>query len=263
LIGFADEPQAGDLFQSVADEARARQIASFRQEKLRAETQLRTARRTLESLSREVAQGEIKELPIILKTDSQGSAEALLKSLGELPQDKIRIRTIRSSIGGITRADVLLASASNAIIVGFNVRPDRATVDLAKQEEVEVRLYSVIYDVMNDIKAAMLGMLEPTVKETVLGQAEVRQLFRVPKVGTVAGCYVSDGRVTRNADVRLLRSHVVIYTGRVGSLRRFKEDVAEVKQGYECGIGIANYNDLKEGDTIEFFVTEKIAAQTL
>jgi translation initiation factor IF-2 len=263
VIGFADEPQAGDSFQSVADEARARQIASFRQEKLRAETQLRTARRTLESLSREVAEGGLKELPIILKTDSQGSAEALLKSLGELPQDKIRVRTIRSSIGAITRADVLLASASNAIVVGFNVRPDRATADLAKQEEVEVRLYSVIYDVLNDLKQAMLGMLEPTVKEVVLGQAEVRQLFKVPKVGTVAGCYVSDGRVTRSAEVRLLRNNVVIYTGRVGSLRRFKEDVAEVKQGYECGIGIANYNDLKEGDTIEFFVTEKVAAQTL
>jgi translation initiation factor IF-2 len=263
VIGFDGEPQAGDTFQTVAEEAKARQIASFRQEKARAEAQVGTARRTLESLARDVAQGELKELPIILKADSQGSAEALQKSLEELPQDKIRVRVIRASIGAITRADVLLGSASNAIVVGFNVRPDRGIADLAKQEEIEVRLYTVIYDLINDVKRAMLGMLEPTFKETVLGQAEVRQLFKVPKVGMVAGCFVIDGRVARSAEVRLLRDNVVVYTGRVGSLRRFKEDVSEVKQGFECGIGIANYNDLKEGDVIEFFATEKIAAQSL
>jgi translation initiation factor IF-2 len=263
VIGFDAEPQAGDMFQMVSDEAKARQIASFRQEKARAEAQIGTARRTLESLARDVAHGEVKELPIILKADSQGSAEALQKSLEELPQDKIRVRVIRGSIGAITRADVLLASASDAIVVGFNVRPDRGIADLAKQEEIEVRLYTVIYDLINDVKQAMLGMLEPTVKETVLGQAEVRQLFKVPKIGMVAGCFVTDGRVARTAEVRLLRDNVVVYTGRVGSLRRFKEDVSEVKQGFECGIGIANYNDLKESDVIEFFVTEKVAAQSL
>jgi translation initiation factor IF-2 len=263
VMGFAAEPGAGDSFQTVSDEAKARQIASFRQEKIRAESQTVSARRTLESLSREVAEGEVKELPIILKTDSQGSAEALQKSLAELPSDKIRVRIIRASIGAITQADVLLASASDAIVVGFNVRPDRAASDLARQEEVELRLYSVIYDLLDDVKQAMLGMLEPTVKETVLGQAEVRQLFRVPKVGVIAGCYVSEGKVSRSSEVRLLRDNVVIYTGRVGSLRRFKDDVSEVKSGYECGIGIANYNDLKEGDVIEFFVTEKVAAESL
>jgi translation initiation factor IF-2 len=263
VIGFADEPVAGDSFQALTDEAKARQIASFRQEKLRAESRAGSARRTLESLSREVAEGEVKELPVILKCDSQGSAEALQKSIGELPADKIRVRVIRSSIGAITRADVLLASASDAIIVGFNVRPDRQTSDLAKQEEVELRLYSVIYDLLNDIKQAMLGMLEPTVREVVMGQAEVRQLFKVPKIGVIAGCFVNEGKVSRGAEVRLLRDNVVIYTGKVGSLRRFKDDVSEVRQGYECGIGIANYNDLKEGDVIEFFVMEKVAAESL
>ncbi len=263
VIGWDAEPAAGDLFQMVADEAKARQIASFRQEKVRAEARIGSARRTLESLARDVAEGKVKELPIIVKADSQGSAEALQKSLGDLPSDKIRVRIIRASIGAITRADVLLASASNAIVVGFNVRPDRATSDLAKQEEVELRLYTVIYDLLNDVKQAMLGMLEPTEKEAVLGQAEVRQLFKVPKIGTIAGCYVGDGKVTRNAEIRLLRDNVVIYTGKVGSLRRFKNDVSEVKQGFECGIGIANYNDLKEGDVIEFFIMEKVAAQSL
>jgi translation initiation factor IF-2 len=263
VIGFSAEPTPGDSFQTVTDEARARQIASYRLEKARAESQLRTARRTLESLSREVADGQAKELPIILKSDSQGSAEAIQKSLGDLPSDKIRVRVIRSSIGAITRADVLLASASDAVIVGFNVRPDRATSELAKQEAVELRLYTVIYDLINDVKQAMLGMLEPIVKESVMGQAEVRQLFKVPKVGTVAGCYVTDGRVARDAEVRLVRDNVVIFTGKVGSLRRFKDDVAEVRQTMECGIGIANYNDVKEGDVIEFFVTERIAAKTL
>ncbi len=263
VMGFSGQPIAGDQFQAVAEEAKARQIASFRAEKLKAESQLRTARRSLESLAREVAEGQTKELPLILKTDSQGSAEALQKSLAELPSDKIRVRVIRSSIGAITRADVLLASASNAIIVGFNVRPDRATAELAKQEKIELRLYTVIYDLLNDVKQAMVGMLEPTLRESVLGQAEVRDLFKVPKIGVVAGCYVTDGKVVRNSEVRLLRDNVVIHTGKVGSLRRFKDDVAEVKSGYECGIGIANYNDLKLSDVIEFFVTEKIAAKSL
>jgi translation initiation factor IF-2 len=263
VIGFAAEPSPGDAFQSVTDEARARQIASFRLEKARSESQLRSARRTLESLSREVAEGQVKELPIILKADSQGSAEAIQKSVGDLPSDKIRVRVIRSSIGAITRADVLLASASDAIIVGFNVRPDRATAELAKHEAVELRLYTVIYDLLNDVKQAMLGMLEPIVKESVTGQAEVRQLFKVPKIGVVAGCYVTDGKVARDSEVRLIRNNVVIFTGKVGSLRRFKDDVAEVKQGFECGIGIANYNDVKLDDVIESFVTEHIAAQTL
>jgi len=263
VMGFAGEPGAGDLFQVVADEAKARQIASYRQEKVRAEALAKSSRRSLEQLSKEIAEGNVKELTILLKADVQGSLEALQKSLGELPQEKIRISILRASTGAITQADVLLATASDAIVVGFNVRPDRATADLARNEEVEIRLYTVIYDAVNDMRQAMVGLLEPTLKESVLGQAEVRQLFRVPKVGVIAGCYVVDGRVARTAQVRLVRDNVVIYTGKVGSLRRFKDDVSEVKQGFECGIGIEGYNDLKESDVIEFFVVERVAAQTL
>jgi translation initiation factor IF-2 len=263
VMGFASEPGAGDLFQAVADEWKARQIASFRQEKVRVASLAKSSKRTLESLSHEIAEGVVKELPVLLKADVQGSLEALQKSIAEIPSEKVRTTLLRGSTGAITQADVLLAAASGAIIVGFNVRPDRATAELARQEEVEIRLYTVIYDVVNDLKQAMVGMLEPTLKETVLGQAEVRKIFRVPKVGTVGGCYLVEGRATRAAEVRLLRDNVVVYTGKVGSLRRFKDDVSEVKQGFECGIGIANFNDLKEGDVIEFFVVEKIAVQTL
>ncbi|HEX4825050.1 MAG TPA: translation initiation factor IF-2 [Candidatus Polarisedimenticolaceae bacterium] len=263
VMGFASEPTAGDLFQGVADEWKARQIAALRQEKQRVAALAKSSRRTLESLSREIAEGEIKELSVLIKADVQGSLEALQKAVSEIPSEKIRVGILRASTGAISQADVLLAAASNAIIVGFNVRPDRATADLARNEEVEIRLYNVIYDVVNDIKQAMIGLLEPTTKETVLGQAEVRQLFRVPKAGVIAGCMVTDGTVKRSAEVRLIRDNVVIYGGRVGSLRRFKDDVSEVKSGFECGIGIANFNDLKEGDVIEFFVVEKVAVQTL
>ena len=259
VMGYADEPRAGDLFQAIRDEARARQIAIFRQNKLQAERQGLTARRTLESFS----DSQTRELPVLIKADVHGSLEALQHALKQLPSEKIRVNVLRGSVGGITQADVLLASASNALIIGFNVRPDRGASDLAKQEQVQLRLYTVIYDLVDDIEQALLGMLEPTIKETVLGQAEVRQLFKVSRVGTIAGCYVTQGKVTRNAEVRLLRESVVIYTGKLNSLRRFKDDVAEVKQGYECGIDIANYNDLKEGDAIEFFIKEKVAAESL
>ena len=222
-----------------------------------------SAKRTLENLSRQIAQGDVKELPVLLKADVQGSIEAIEKSLGELPSDKIRVNVLRSSIGAITQADVLLAAASNAIVIGFNVRPDRVTADLAKREEVDIRQYAVIYDVIDEVKQAMLGMLEPTLRESVLGQAEVRQTFKVPKIGNIGGCYVTDGKIARKGELRLIRENVVIYTGKVGSLRRFKDDVSEVKSGYECGIGIAGYNDIKVGDVIECFVTEKVAAESL
>ena len=263
VMGFASEPTAGDLFQGVTDEWKARQIAGFRKEKLRVAALAKSSRRTLESLSREIAEGGIKELSVLIKSDVQGSLEALQQAVGEIPSDKIRVGILRASTGAISQADVLLALASDAIIVGFNVRPDRATAELARREEVEIRLYNVIYDVVNDIKQAMIGLLEPTTKETVLGQAEVRQLFRVPKVGVVAGCMVVDGTVRRTSEVRVIRDNVVIYTGRLASLRRFKDDASEVKSGFECGIGIANFNDLKEGDVFEFFMVEKIAVQSL
>jgi len=264
IMGFTSEPKAGDVFQAVEDESRARQMASFRQEKARVERMKPSAQVSLDDLSRQIAGGQvIKNLPILLKADVQGSLEALQKTLGELPADKIKIEIVRSSTGSITQADVLLASASGAIIVGFNVRPDRTATDAGASENVEIRQYTVIYDVIDDIKKAMVGLLEPVKREVVLGQAEVRQLFKVPKIGMVAGCYVTDGKVARSAEVRLLRDNVVIYTGKVGSLRRFKEDVGEVKQGFECGIGIANYNDLKESDVIEFFTIEEVAVESL
>jgi translation initiation factor IF-2 len=263
VMGFAAEPGAGDAFQAVAEEAKARQIASFRQDKLREQKQLLSARRSLRSLAEDIAAGSIKELPILLKADVQGSIEALKQTMGELPSDKVRVTVLRASIGAVSKADVLLAAASNAIIVGFNVRPDKSATEVAREEQVELRMYTVIYDMIDDIKKAMVGLLDPTLKEVVLGQAQVRQLFRVPKLGTIAGCYITDGKITRNSEVRLLRDNVVIYTGKIGSLKRFKDDASEVKQGYECGIGIAGYNDLKDGDVIESFVVEKIMAQSL
>ncbi|HEX6851578.1 MAG TPA: translation initiation factor IF-2 [Candidatus Polarisedimenticolaceae bacterium] len=263
VMGFQSEPAAGDAFQGVVDEQKSRQIAQFRQEKARQAALAKSSRRTLESLSREIAEGQIKEMQVLVKADVAGSLEALQQAIGELPKDKVRVEVLRAGTGAITQADVLLAAASSAIVVGFNVRPDRATSELARQEEVEIRLYTIIYDLVNELKAAMVGLLEPTLKESILGQAEVRQLFKVPKIGVIAGCYVTDGLLKRTADVRLIRDNVVIYTGKVGSLRRFKDDVSEVKNGFECGIGIAGYNDLKEGDVIEFFTIEKIAQQSL
>ena len=263
VMGFADEPDAGDSFQAVDDESKARQIASFRQDKQRAEKQKQTARRTLESISSDIAAGAVKELTVVIRADVQGSIEALRKSLADLPDDKVKIRVQRAAIGSISQADVIFAATSNAIIIGFNIRPDRVVADLARDEGVEIRSYTVIYDMLDDIKQAMVGMLEPTFKENVLGQAEVRQLFKVPKLGVIAGCYVTDGKVTRGAEVRLLRDNVVIHTGKVGSLRRFKDDASEVKQGYECGIGIAGYNDLKESDVIEFFEMVAVAVKSL
>jgi len=259
VMGFSGEPGAGEVFQAVANESKARQIVGFRQDKLRAEKARQSSARTLENF----ADSDNKELSILLKTDVQGSVEAIQKALSDLPSDKIRVRILRSSIGAISQADVLLAAASNLVVIGFNVRPDKKAAELAKQESVELRMYTVIYDLVDDVRQSMVGMLEPTFKERVLGQAEVRQTFKVPKVGFICGSYVTDGKVTRNAQIRLLRDNVVIHTGKVGSLRRFKDDAAEVKQGYECGIGIADYNDVKEGDVIEFFVMDTIVAKSL
>jgi len=263
VMGFADEPRAGDAFQAVDNEAKARQIASFRQDKLRAERQKQTARRTLESISSDIASGAVKELTVVLRADVQGSIEALVKSLADLPSDKVKVRVQRAAIGSISQADVIFAATSNAIIIGFNIRPDKGVRNLARDEGVEIRSYTVIYDMLDDIKQAMVGLLEPTFKENVLGQAEVRELFKVPKLGIIAGCYVTDGKASRSAEVRLLRDNVVIHTGKVGSLRRFKDDAAEVKQGYECGIGIVGYNDIKENDVIEFFEMVSVAAKSL
>jgi translation initiation factor IF-2 len=204
-----------------------------------------------------------KDLPIILKGDVQGSVEVLNDLLTKMSTEKVKITMIRSGVGAITESDVLLASASNAIIIGFNVRPERKAQELAEQEKVDIRLHSIIYELQDEMKKAMLGLLEPIIKETYQGRADVRETFRIPKVGTIAGCQVTDGIIKRDSNVRLLRDNVVIFTGRIGSLKRFKDDASEVRNGMECGIAIAGYGDIKAGDQIEAFVSEKIAAESL
>jgi translation initiation factor IF-2 len=260
VLGLEGLPMAGDSFQSIADDKKARQIVSYRQEKLRDIALAKTSRLTLDQLHKQLTEGEIKEVPLLLKCDVQGSQEALTEMLNKLSTDKVKVRILHSSVGAITETDVLLAAASNAIIIGFNVRPERKASELANREKVDIRLHTIIYNVVDEIKRAMQGVLEPVIKETYLGTAEVRNTFRIPKVGTVAGCYITDGKVTRNAEVRLLRDNVVIFEGKIASLKRFKEDASEVTRGYECGIGIQNFNDVKIGDTIEAFVTEKVMA---
>ncbi|HWP99031.1 MAG TPA: translation initiation factor IF-2, partial [Vicinamibacterales bacterium] len=263
VLGLGGLPQPGDTFQAIADPAKARQIAAYRQAQQRdRERAAGRARLTLETLQRQIAEGEVKELPIIIKADVQGSAEVLADTLAKLSDERVKVRIVHSGVGAISESDVLLASASNAIIVGFNVRPDRNAVEVAERERVDIRLHSVIYNVVDEIKKAMAGLLEPTTREVRLGTAEVRQIFRVPKVGTVAGCMVVDGRITRSGDAhaRLLRDNVVVWEGRIASLKRFKDDVAEVKAGFECGIGLAGFNDIKVGDVIEAFVVERVAA---
>jgi translation initiation factor IF-2 len=263
VLGLEQLPAPGDQFQVVVDPAKARQIATFRQAQAKERALgARGGRLTLESLQQQMAEGDVKDLPIIIKADVQGSAEVLGSSLTKLSDDKTKIKIIRSGVGAINESDVLLAAASNAIIIGFNVRPDRNAADMAEREEVDIRLHSVIYNVTEEIKKAMTGLLEPTFKEVRLGSAVVRETFRVPKVGTVAGCMVLDGRITRQGDAqaRLLRDNVVTWEGKLGSLKRFKDDVAEVKSGFECGIGLHNFNDIKVGDIIEVFQMERVAA---
>jgi len=262
VMGLTSLPQPGDSFQVVADPAKARQIAMFRegQAKERA-LSAKGGRLTLESLKDQIAEGGVKELPLIVKADVQGSAEVLADTLTKLSDEKVKIRIIRAGVGAINESDVLLASASNAIIIGFNVRPDRNAADMAEREQVDVRFHSVIYNVTDEIKKGMSGLLEPTFKEVRLGSAEVREVFRVPKIGSIAGCMVTDGRITRSGEsqARLLRDNVVVHEGKISSLRRFKDDVSEVKSGFECGIGLANYNDVKVGDVIEVFSMERVA----
>jgi translation initiation factor IF-2 len=258
VLGLPALPEPGDPMLVVTDSAKAQQIVGFRQLKLREKAMSATSKIKLEDLGRAIAEGQLKELPLVVKADVQGSVEAVVDQLLKIPQDKIKLRVIRSGAGAITEGDVLLAAASNAVVIGFNVRPERKAADAAERDKVEMRLYTVIYDAVEDIKKAMEGLLEPTIREVRLGAAEVREAFRISKVGTIAGCYVTDGKVNRNAQVRLLRDNVVIHTGKVSSLKRFKDDATEVKAGLECGIGIANYNDIKPADVIEFFTTEKV-----
>jgi translation initiation factor IF-2 len=262
VLGLEQLPSPGDSFQMVSDPAKARQIATFRQAQAKERALgAKGGRLTLESLQAELAKGDVKELPIIIKADVQGSAEVLAATLAKLSDDKTKIKIIHTAVGAINESDVLLAAASNAIIIGFNVRPDRNAADVAERETVDIRHHSVIYNVTDEIKKAMAGLLEPTFKEQRLGSAVVRDTFRVPKVGTIAGCMVQDGRITRSGDAqaRLLRDNVVVWEGRLASLRRFKDDVSEVKAGFECGIGLTNFNDVKVGDVIEVFQMQQVA----
>ena len=266
VLGLQGVPQAGETFQVVADVTRAQQISSHRQAAERQRTLIKTTKRGIEALG----ETEVKELLVVIKADVQGSVEVLKSTLQKMSSERVKVKVIRSGVGAITESDVLLASATQAsasssavVIIGFNVRPESRAGDLAKQESVDIRLHSIIYKVEEEIKAAMIGMLEKIEKEKILGKAEVREVFKVPKVGSVAGCMVLDGVIKRNARARLIRDGVVAWEGGIASLRRFKDDVSEVREGFECGIGLENFNDIKVGDQIEAYVIEKVAATEL
>ena len=260
IIGLEGLPQAGDQFVVVTDREKARDISEYREQKFREATLAKSSRVSLEGLAEQLKTAGMKELNVILKADVQGSVEVLGDLLGRLSNEKVRLKLLRSGIGAITETDVLLASASNAIIIGFNVRPERKAQELADQEKVDIRLHSIIYELQDEIKRAMTGLLEPTIKETYQGRALVKETFRIPKVGTIAGCSVTDGIIKRDSEVRLLRDNNVVFTGKVGSLRRFKDDASEVRTGFECGLGISNFNDVKIGDIIECFQVVKLSA---
>jgi translation initiation factor IF-2 len=260
VLGLQGIPEAGDQFQ-VADEAKARHIVEYRQSKIREATLAKTAgsRITLDQLHEQLKAGEVKELPIVIKADVQGSVEVLSEMLTKLSNDEVKLKIIHASVGAVSETDVLLASASNAIIIAFNVRPERKAADLAQQENVDIRTHTIIYEVSDEIQKAMEGLLEPVIKETNIGHAVVRDTFRIKGVGMIAGCHVQDGIMKRDVPVRVLRDGVVIYTGKVTSLRRFKDDANEVRAGFECGVGVSNFGDVKVGDVLECFQMQKVA----
>ncbi len=258
VLGFSGVPNAGDQFIVLTDEKQAKLVAEHRSLKLREKELTRTSKVTLESLFDQIREGEIKELNVILKTDVHGSQEAISDSLLKLSTPEVKVNIIHNATGAITETDIMLAAASNAIVIGFNVRGDSKVLELAEQENVDVRYYDIIYQLLSDIRDAMVGMLEPVFQENVLGRAEVRQTFQVPKIGMIAGSYVLDGKVERGAKVRVLRDQVVVYDGKIGSLRRFKEDAKEVKAGFECGIGIENFNDIKVNDILEVYELKEV-----
>ena len=258
IIGLSEVPDAGDIFYAVDDERMARELVEQRKEQEKEERNKAMQKVTLENLFDTIQQGNMKELNIIIKADVQGSVEALRSSLLKLSNDEVRVNVIHGAVGAVNESDIMLAAASNAIIVGFNVRPTRTASDNAQQQDVEIRLYRVIYDCIEEMEQAMKGMLDPKFKEVVMGHAEIRQTYRISGVGTIAGAYVQDGKIVRSCEVRIVRDGIVIHEGHLNSLKRFKDDVKEVASGYECGMGIENYNDLKEGDIIESFVMEQI-----
>jgi len=253
IQGLSGVPAAGDEMIVVADERRAREAAEFRQTKERETRLARQQAAKLENMFSQMGEGEVKNVNVLIKGDVQGSIEALGESLAKLSTDDVKVSVVHGMVGAINESDVNLAMASSAVVIGFNVRADAQARKLAEQEDVQIRYYSIIYEVIDDVKAAMEGMLEPEIREDFIGYVEVREVFKAPKIGTIAGCYVTEGVVRRNANVRVLRDSVVIFEGNIDSLRRFKDDVSEVKNGTECGIGVVNYNDIKVGDQLEIF----------
>lgn len=258
ILGLNDVPAAGDDFVVVANERLAKQVAEQRSQEKHLKEISRGAKVSLEDLFTQIQQGDVQELNIVLKADTQGSIEAIKQSLEKLSTDEVRVNIIRTAVGGIRETDVSLAMASNAIIIGFNVRPDVNAKRLSEKEQVDVKTYSIIYEAIDDVKAAMSGLLAPDIKENELGQAEIRSIIKVPKVGNIAGCYVTDGKITRHSKIRVLREGIVIYDGEIASLKRFKDDVKEVASGYECGISLEKYNDFKEGDILEAYILEEV-----
>jgi translation initiation factor IF-2 len=259
VLGLESLPEVGDTFQVVTDTAKAKQIVIYRESKARETAISRGGRMTLEMLHEQLKEGEVKDLNIIVKTDVSGTAEVLADMMQKLSTEKVRIRVIRSGVGAITEGDVLLASTSNAIVIGFNVRPERDAAALADQEKVDIRLHTIIYELTDEMKKAMTGMLEPVFKEVFKGRVAVREVFRISKIGNVAGCMVLDGSIARDSEVRLVRDNVVVYTGKIESLRRFKNDASEVKSGFECGLTLHNFPDVKPGDVIEAYAKERVA----
>jgi translation initiation factor IF-2 len=258
IQGLSGVPMAGDDFMALDDEKVAKQVSSHRAQKRRVSELAQSSKLTLEKYYEQMKGGLVKELKLIIRADVQGSVEALIEAVQKIPSTEVKVNIVHSATGAIAESDIMLAAVSNAIIIGFNVRPNPKVRDLSTEQDVDIRFYDVIYNVVSDIKAAMAGLMEPTYEEHTTGRADVRETFNIPRVGTIAGCYVTEGKIERGRTMRLLREGVVVYDGKIGSLRRFKDDVKEVQSGYECGIGIENYNDVKVNDVIECYEIEEV-----
>jgi len=261
ILGFSEVPAAGSPFQVVESQENARLIAQYRLSKVKKEEPVKPERVTLDELFKKIEEGQARELAIVLKADVQGSVEVLREVLPSLGSDKVKINLVHAATGAITEADVVLASASDALIIGYNIKPNPKVQQIAKKENVEIRTYKIIYQLTDDIKKALVGMLEPVIREVFQGRAEVRRIFQIPKVGTIAGCYVTDGKIARNAEIRVLRNRAVIHTGRISSLKHVKENVTEVKKDYECGIALDKFHDIQPGDLLEAYIKEKVKAE--
>lgn len=263
ILGLSEVPSAGDRFTVVKDEKTARNMAETRKQKIKDESFHSANRVSLEDLYSQIQEGTVKELGIIVKADVQGSVQAIKQSLEKLSTEDVKVRVIHGGVGAITETDVTLATASNALLIGFNVRPDSNATVIADKEGVEIKTYRIIYDAIEDVKSAMIGMLDPEYKEVVNGKAEVRMVYKISNIGTIAGCYVTDGKIIRNSEVRVIRDGIVIFESTLASLKRFKDDAKEVNTGYECGLSVEKFNDLKEGDVIESFSMQAIERKQL